>query len=130
MLEESDDEKDRQANELRNLIGKLPSLSIFIDEVHHAVSDEIKLRAVVNKWAENKTVNSVIGFSGTPYLEKAEKIKATAKEIEAEYKKAAGDDEARLEELKKQVSEEQVAENIKYNKALELIKKNAVVIQK
>lgn len=41
--DESDDEKDRQANELRNLIGKLPGLSIFIDEVHHAVSDEIKL---------------------------------------------------------------------------------------
>lgn len=73
-FEESDDEKDRQANELRNLIGKLPGLSIFIDEVHHAVSDEIKLRAVVNRWAENNTVNSVIGFSGTPYLEKAEKI--------------------------------------------------------
>lgn len=73
-FEESDDDKDRQANELRNLIGKLPSLSIFIDEVHHAVSDEIKLRAVVNKWTENGTVNSVIGFSGTPYLEKAEKI--------------------------------------------------------
>lgn len=77
MFEKSDDEKDRQANELRNLIGKLPSLSIFIDEVHHAVSDEIKLRAVVSKWAENQTVNSVIGFSGTPYLEKAEKIKIT-----------------------------------------------------
>ena len=76
-FEESDDEKDRQANELRNLIGKLPALSIFIDEVHHAVSDEIKLRAVVSKWAENKTVNSVVGFSGTPYLEKAEKIKIT-----------------------------------------------------
>ena len=75
MFEESDDEKDRQANELRNLIGKLPSLSIFIDEVHHAVSDEIKLRAVVTKWAQNNTVNSVIGFSGTPYLEKAEKFK-------------------------------------------------------
>lgn len=75
MFEESDDEKDRQANELRNLIGKLPSLSIFIDEVHHAVSDEIKLRAVVSKWAKNNTVNSVIGFSGTPYLEKTEKIK-------------------------------------------------------
>jgi len=72
--EESDDEKDRQANELRNLLGKLPSLSIFIDEVHHAVSDEIKLRAVVTRWAENDTVNSVVGFSGTPYLEKAEKI--------------------------------------------------------
>ncbi len=77
LFEESDDDKDRQANELRNLIGKLPSLSIFIDEVHHAVSDEIKLRAVVSKWAEQHTVNSVIGFSGTPYLEKAEKFKVT-----------------------------------------------------
>ena len=75
--DESDDEKDRQANELRNLIGKLPGLSIFIDEVHHAVSDEVKLRAVVSKWATNQTVNSVVGFSGTPYLEKAEKIKVT-----------------------------------------------------
>lgn len=73
-FDESDDEKDRQANELRNLIGKLPGLAVFIDEVHHAVSDEIKLRAVVNRWADNDTVNSVIGFSGTPYLEKAEKI--------------------------------------------------------
>lgn len=78
-FEESDDDKDRQANELRNLIGKLPALSIFIDEVHHAVSDEIKLRAVVNKWAENGTVNSVVGFSGTPYLEKAEKINVVDK---------------------------------------------------
>ena len=75
LFEESDDEKDRQANELRNLIGKLPSLSVFIDEVHHAVSDEIKLRAVVTKWAQNNTINSVIGFSGTPYLEKAEKFR-------------------------------------------------------
>lgn len=73
-FDESEDDKDRQANELRNLIGKLPGLAIFIDEVHHAVSDEIKLRAVVNRWAENDTVNSVIGFSGTPYLDKAEKI--------------------------------------------------------
>ena len=79
MFEESDDDRDRTANELRNLIGKLPSLSIFIDEVHHAVSDEIKLRAVVNKWSENNTINSVIGFSGTPYLEKAEKIIVTDK---------------------------------------------------
>lgn len=74
-----EDDKDKQANELRNLIGKLPSLSIFIDEVHHAVSDEIKLRAVVNRWMENNTVNSVIGFSGTPYLEKAEKINVVDK---------------------------------------------------
>ncbi|MCM1259206.1 MAG: DEAD/DEAH box helicase family protein, partial [Roseburia sp.] len=79
LFDESEDDKDRQANELRNLIGKLPSLSIFIDEVHHAVKDEIKLRAVVNKWAENHTVNSVIGFSGTPYLDKMEKIPVSEK---------------------------------------------------
>ena len=90
LFEDSDDEADRQANELRNLIGKLPSLAIFIDEVHHAVSDEIKLRAVINKWNRSfsfgnldfsnltlktrKTITNVIGFSGTPYLEKAEKV--------------------------------------------------------
>lgn len=79
LFEESDDDKDRQANELRNLIGKLPSLSIFIDEVHHAVSDDIKLRAVVTKWANNYTINSVIGFSGTPYLAKAERVEVTPK---------------------------------------------------
>lgn len=74
IFDENDDERDRQANELRNLLGKLPHLSIFIDEVHHAVNDEIKLRAVVNRWMENKTVNSVIGFSGTPYLQKVERV--------------------------------------------------------
>jgi len=79
MFEDSEDEQDRQANELRNLIGKLPSLSVFIDEVHHAVKDEVKLRAVVNKWMQGGTVNNVIGFSGTPYLEKAEKISITEK---------------------------------------------------
>lgn len=77
LYDESDDKKDRQANELRNLIGKLPALSVFIDEVHHAVSDEIKLRSVVGRWTESGAVNSVIGFSGTPYLEKAEKITVT-----------------------------------------------------
>lgn len=72
--EGSDDEKDRQANELRNLIGKLPNLAIYIDEVHHAATNDKKLRAVVNKWMLNKTVNSVVGFSGTPYLSSAEKL--------------------------------------------------------
>lgn len=74
---DSADEKDRLANELRNLIGKIPQLAIYIDEVHHAVSDEIKLRAVVNKWAENGSFNSVVGFSGTPYLDKKEKLAVT-----------------------------------------------------
>lgn len=74
LYEDSEDEKDRLANELRNLIGKIPQLAVYIDEVHHAVSDEIKLRAVVNKWAEGGKFNSVIGFSGTPYLDKKEKL--------------------------------------------------------
>lgn len=73
LIEKTDDDKDRQANELRNLIGKLPHLSVFIDEVHHAATDDKKLRAVVNNWMENHTLNSVIGFSGTPYLAKVEK---------------------------------------------------------
>lgn len=72
----SDDELKRivLANELRELIGKLPNLAIYIDEVHHAADGEIKLRQVVNKWTENHTFNSVLGFSGTPYLDKAEKV--------------------------------------------------------
>lgn len=72
----SDDELKRMvlANELRELIGKLPNLAIYIDEVHHAADGEIKLRQVVNKWTENHTFNSVLGFSGTPYLDKAEKV--------------------------------------------------------
>lgn len=73
--ESEKNQEDKQANELRNLIGNLPNLSIYIDEVHHAVKNKIKLRAVINKWIENNSsINSVIGFSGTPYLEKSEKI--------------------------------------------------------
>lgn len=63
------------ANELRHTIGKIPSLSIFIDEVHHASDGEIKLRQVVTQWATaNQSFCNVLGFSGTPYLEKAEKV--------------------------------------------------------
>lgn len=74
LIERTDDEKERQANELRSIIGRIPNLAVYIDEVHHAVSDDIKLRAVVNKWTEKGTINSVVGFSGTPYLEKAESV--------------------------------------------------------
>lgn len=74
LFELTDDEKDRQANELRNIISKIPNLAIYIDEVHHAMDEDIKLRGVVNNWTENGTINSVIGFSGTPYLDKPEPI--------------------------------------------------------
>lgn len=77
LFEESDDEIDRQANELRNIIGKVPNLAIYIDEVHHVVDEEIKLRGIVNNWAVNNTINSVVGFSGTPYLSNTKNIKVT-----------------------------------------------------
>ena len=63
------------SNELRSIIGKIPHLSIFIDEVHHASDGDIKLRQVVNQWTEKETFNSVLGFSGTPYLSTAESVK-------------------------------------------------------
>lgn len=79
--DESADEKDRVANELRNKIGKLPHLSILLDEVHHvassAIDDEAKLRTVVNRWASQGTITTVLGFSGTPYLDKKDKIAVT-----------------------------------------------------
>lgn len=66
----------RIANELRNVISKIPNLTIFIDEVHHASNDDIKLRQVVNEWSEsNPSFCNVLGFSGTPYLESAKKVK-------------------------------------------------------
>lgn len=67
-------EQCTQANELRALIGKIPDLAVYIDEVHHAVDEEILLRKVVTGWTEQHTFNSVIGFSGTPYLERAESV--------------------------------------------------------
>ena len=79
--DESAEEKDRVANELRNKIGKLPHLSILLDEVHHVASsasdDEAKLRTVVNRWASQGTITTVMGFSGTPYLDKKDKIAVT-----------------------------------------------------
>jgi len=74
VIERTDDEKDRQANELRNLIGKIPNLCIHIDEVHHAATDDIKLRQVVNRWNMGHTITAVIGYSGTPFLASPEAV--------------------------------------------------------
>lgn len=74
LFENSDDENDKLANELRHMISNLPNLSVFIDEVHHAEDSDIKLRKVVNEWSEKRGINCVIGFSGTPYLEKPEPV--------------------------------------------------------
>ena len=77
LIERTEDEEDRFANELRNLVGKIPNLEILIDEVHHAATDDIKLRQVVNKWNKKGNITTVLGFSGTPYLSKADKIPIT-----------------------------------------------------
>lgn len=61
-------------NELRAQIARIPRLSIFIDEAHHTNKDEIKLRAVVERWAKSGNVVSIIGFTGTPYVEKPVKV--------------------------------------------------------
>lgn len=45
--------KIRIANELRDIIRKIPHLAVFIDEVHHAADGEIKLRQVVEEWTKN-----------------------------------------------------------------------------
>lgn len=76
-IENNEDEEDKKANELRALIGKIPNLSILIDEVHHAAKSDIKLRQVVNRWNEKGSITTVLGFSGTPYLPTAEKIELT-----------------------------------------------------
>ncbi len=65
-------------SELRNIISKIPRLSIFIDEVHHASDGDIKLRQVVNDWTENQTFNTVLGFSGTPYLPSADAVEVSS----------------------------------------------------
>lgn len=62
------------ANELREKIAQIPNLSIFVDEVHHAATEEIKLRKVIAQWAKKGNLNSCLGFSGTPYLKSAEKV--------------------------------------------------------
>ena len=76
LIDDADlDDNARIANELRDVIGKLPGLAIIIDEVHHAQNDDIKLRAVVSRWASvGDNVNCVLGFSGTPYLQRKAKV--------------------------------------------------------
>lgn len=66
-------ERIKVANELREIISRIPRLSIFIDEVHHAGGEQ-KLRQVVNGWSRKNSFCGMLGFSGTPYLETAKKV--------------------------------------------------------
>ncbi|MDI9357745.1 MAG: DEAD/DEAH box helicase family protein [Phycisphaerales bacterium] len=71
-----EEEEQDTTNDLKKLFGKIPNLSILIDEVHHAATDDIKLRQAVNYWHTKGNITTVLGFSGTPYLQGAETIKA------------------------------------------------------
>lgn len=68
-----------QANELRTIIGKIPHLGVYVDEVHHVADEGIKLRQVVTQWSKSGAFAYMLGFSGTPYLDKPEGIKITDK---------------------------------------------------
>jgi len=88
LFEVTEDETYDLSNELRKTIGQIPNLQIHIDEYHHvpptmtgtdassglSAKDEIKLRGVVTGWAKRGTINGVLGYSGTPYISKREKI--------------------------------------------------------
>jgi len=74
-LELEEEEKDT-SNDLKKLFGQIPNLTILIDEVHHAATEDIKLRQAVNYWHGKGNITTVLGFSGTPYLQGAEIIKA------------------------------------------------------
>lgn len=69
LFELTEDEKSKQANELRHLLGKIPSLTILMDEVHHNQKEEGKLRMVIDKHF-TKNATSIIGFTGTPYFKR------------------------------------------------------------
>lgn len=75
LIEKTEDERDQAANELRALIGQVPGLQLMVDEVHGAATSEIKLRQVIQRWHSGGNVHSVVGFSGTPFLDKPQEIK-------------------------------------------------------
>ena len=73
------DNETMAANELRETIGKIPNKAIFIDEVHHTASEDIKLNKVIKEWYNKGNINEVVGFSGTPYYDKAETFEIKSK---------------------------------------------------
>jgi type III restriction enzyme len=85
-LDTEDGTQRKTGNDLRELIGQIPNLSILIDEVHHAATDDIKLRQAVNYWSSTCHITTVLGFSGTPYLAKAEEIVVRSGSLEFAFK--------------------------------------------
>lgn len=68
---------ERATNELKRIISQIPNLQVMVDEVHHLANDNIKLNHVVEYWKINGSMNCLIGFSGTPYYNKKQKLAVT-----------------------------------------------------
>ncbi len=63
----------KKTNDLREALSLIPNLGVILDEVHHSMGttkdgDKKKLRQAVDILNQHQNVNSVIGFSGTPYV--------------------------------------------------------------
>jgi len=60
-----------KSNKLRERLSEIPFLTVILDEAHHdyeSKKEEKKSREAVNILNQNKNVVSVLGFSGTPYV--------------------------------------------------------------
>lgn len=67
-------EEEKAMNELKKFIAYIPNLQVIVDEVHHLADEEVKLNGVVDYWYRNGKMNSMIGFSGTPYYNKGQSV--------------------------------------------------------
>jgi len=65
-------------NELREKLSQIPSLTVILDEVHHAYKgnqeEEKKLRQAVGVLNQHEHIVSVLGLSGTPYVPNEVKV--------------------------------------------------------
>ena len=60
-------------------------------------------------------------------IAKAEKLKATKTEINAEYKRIADEYQMEVEKVRELIPEESIAEDMKVKKAVDLVKENAII---
>ena len=60
-------------------------------------------------------------------IAKAEKLKATKTEINAEYKRIADEYQMDVEKVRELIPEESIAEDMKVKKAVDLVKENAII---
>ncbi|MGD0077145.1 MAG: DEAD/DEAH box helicase family protein [Sedimentisphaerales bacterium] len=62
----------QKTNELRGSLSQLPKMTVILDEVHHTYGStgdgEKKLRQAVSILNQHGNINTVLGFSGTPYV--------------------------------------------------------------